>query len=195
MRIRTLAAACSIAVLSSAPALAIPVTYEFAGTSSGLDPIGNYFHDFGVPYFTPLSGQITLESDRSDESDVDGLVAKAVNRLRVELDKASATVTAAASRQFRKVRELRGGAAVRFGPVITFLTSTPVGRARPADDRRIEALIPPRDVLVSGPRTHGTRHESTHRAENRILCVSCPRNGTIPYLSGISPSEYAQRRR
>jgi len=63
MRIRTLAAVCSIAVLSSAPVLAIPVTYEFAGTTNSLEPIGNYFHNFGIPYFTPLSGQITLESD------------------------------------------------------------------------------------------------------------------------------------
>jgi hypothetical protein len=63
MRLRNFALACALAVLSAAPALAVPVTYEFAGTSSGLEPLGNYFHDFGVPLFTPLSGQITLESD------------------------------------------------------------------------------------------------------------------------------------
>src|SRR5687767_11943947 len=63
MRLRHFAIACSLAVLSAAPALAVPITYEFAGTAAGLNPIGNYFYDFGVPYFAPISGLITLESD------------------------------------------------------------------------------------------------------------------------------------
>lgn len=63
MRLRHFAIACSLAVLSAAPALAVPVTYEFAGTAAGSNPIGNYFYDFGVPYFAPISGLITIESD------------------------------------------------------------------------------------------------------------------------------------
>jgi hypothetical protein len=55
--------ACSIAALAAAPALAGPVTYEFGGTAAGQDLFGDYFHDFGIPYFTSITGQITLESD------------------------------------------------------------------------------------------------------------------------------------
>ena len=85
------------------------------------------------------------------------------------------------------MREVRAGAAVRFGPVITFLTSTPVGRARPADDRRIEALIPPRDVLVSGPRTHGDTPRIHTQSGEPHLVRSCPWDGKNPLFGRYQP--------
>jgi hypothetical protein len=63
MRLRTCAIALSLAALCTAPASAIPVTYEFSGLSSGQESLGSYSHNFGVPFFTEMSGQITIESD------------------------------------------------------------------------------------------------------------------------------------
>ncbi len=64
MRLKLLTAI-SLAAISSAPALAVPVTYEFSGrTNGGSVPwAGNYYVDMGIPHATSFSGQLVLESD------------------------------------------------------------------------------------------------------------------------------------
>ena len=63
MRHALQAAICGLATLITAPALAVPVTYEFSGVINGPRDSGNYYHDFGAPFGTSFSGYVTLESD------------------------------------------------------------------------------------------------------------------------------------
>jgi hypothetical protein len=64
MRLKLLAAL-SLAAVSSAPAFAVPVTYEFSGMTNGVSVpwAGNYYVNMGIPHATAFTGQLVLESD------------------------------------------------------------------------------------------------------------------------------------
>ena len=65
MRLKLVAAALSFAVLSAAPARAVPITDEFSGTTNGTSVpwAGDFYVDMGIDHLTPFTGQFVLESD------------------------------------------------------------------------------------------------------------------------------------
>jgi hypothetical protein len=105
--------------------------------------------------------------------------------------RSTATATTAASRQVRKVREVRAGAAVSFGPIITFLTSTPVGRGRPATHRRNGTLIPAATSWYQVRERTETRHESHSESEEPRPARSGPRHGQNPWIGPVSAGMHA----